>query len=653
MSQDSVLPNNVIWEPSEEFIERSVLSRFADFVRETYGKSFDSYEALHTWSVKNPEEFWSGAWSFMKVKGEQGNEPAVSLQSIMDAKFFPEGLFNFAENCLQPKSDDPAIIFTQENVVDEIFTWAQLYDCVNRVSARLRSDGIVKGDRVCAVAANVPETTICMLATASIGAIWSSVSPDFGVEGILERFAQIRPRVFFHTSAYKNKNRVYDVSDRIREVEAKLRECLPDGVSDLISVSLEREALETYSSTVEAPSELKFERTNFNDPLFIMFSSGTTGKPKCIVHRHGVLLQLMKEHQLHSDIHPADRVFYFTTTAWMMWNWLVGALASRATIMLYEGNPFYPDSNSLFQFASRYKCTFFGVSAKFIDSLKTAPEFASPPPNFECVRTIASTGSPLVPESFDFVYTHIKKDVNLASICGGTDILSCFILGCPIKPVKRGFAQCRGLGMDVQIWDPDTAKPLIGEKGELVCLTPFPSQPIGFWGDDAQRSKYREAYYSDFPNVWKHGDFCLLDAEGHVFVYGRSDATLKPGGVRIGTAEIYRAVETLPFIKESICCGVELKPGEESVALFVKVTDEKTALTDAQRDQIRAAVSKSATRHHVPRIIEQVGDIPRTKSGKIVELVVKNVLHHRAVKNLNALANPEALEEFKKYAISP
>ena len=321
--------------------------------------------------------------------------------------------------------------------------------------------------------------------------------------------------------------------------------------------------------------------------------------------------------------------------------------------MLYEGNPFYPDSNSLFQFASRYKCTFFGVSAKFIDSLKTAPEFASPPPNFECVRTIASTGSPLVPESFDFVYTHIKKDVNLASICGGTDILSCFILGCPIKPVKRGFAQCRGLGMDVQIWDPDTAKPLIGEKGELVCLTPFPSQPIGFWGDDAQRSKYREAYYSDFPNVWKHGDFCLLDAEGHVFVYGRSDATLKPGGVRIGTAEIYRAVETLPFIKESICCGVELKPGEESVALFVKVTDEKTALTDAQRDQIRAAVSKSATRHHVPRIIEQVGDIPRTKSGKIVELVVKNVLHHRAVKNLNALANPEALEEFKKYAISP
>jgi acetoacetyl-CoA synthetase len=384
--------------------------------------------------------------------------------------------------------------------------------------------------------------------------------------------------------------------------------------------------------------------------MFIMFSSGTTGKPKCIVHRHGVLLQLMKEHKLHCDIRPGDRVFYYTTTTWMMWNWLVGCLASHATIMLYEGNPFYPNCNSLFDFVGRYRGSFFGVSAKFIDSLKLAPEFIPNPPEFNrSVRTIASTGSPLIPESFDFIYSNIKRDVNVASICGGTDILSCFILGCPIKPVKRGFSQCRGLGMDVQIWDPDTGKPVVGQKGELVCCSPFPSQPIGFWGDDDKKSKYREAYFSEWPNVWKHGDYCMLDSDGHVFVYGRSDATLKPGGVRIGTAEIYRAVETLPFVKESVCCGIELKPGEESVALFVVLRDGEPAINDIMRDSIREAVLRSSTRHHVPRIIEQVTDIPKTKSGKIAELAVKNVLKGIEIKNLNSLTNPESLNQFYKF----
>ena len=357
----------------------------------------------------------------------------------------------------------------------------------------------------------------------------------------------------------------------------------------------------------------------------------------------------MKEHQLHCDIKPGDRVFYYTTTTWMMWNWLVSALASEATILLYEGNPFYPDCNSLFDYASREGASFFGVSAKFIDSLKSAPAFRTP--SLPLVRTIASTGSPLLPESFDFVYNRIKADVNLASICGGTDILSCFILGTMLKPVKRGFTQCRGLGMDVQIWNPTTGKPVVGEKGELVCCSPFPSMPIGFWNDTPDRSAYRNAYFSDWPGVWKHGDFCVQDGDGHVMVLGRSDATLNPGGVRIGTAEIYRAVESLEFVKESICCGIEHKPGDESVALFVVLEEPSQSLTDDMRRLIREAVKNSATRHHVPRVIEQVPEIPRTKSGKSVELAVKNVIHNREVRNVSSLANPEALDAFKKFAV--
>jgi acetoacetyl-CoA synthetase len=611
-----------------------------------------NYEALHAWSVKCPEEFWKEVWSFMEVRGEQGDNISSDLHEMIHAKFFPNGCLNFAENCLRKRGKEPAIIFTQENATETIVTWDELRERVCKLSSSLRLRGLRKGDRVCAVVANTPEAVICMLATVSVGAVWSSVSPDFGSEGILERFCQIQPKLFFHTDQYYNKNRLYDVSHRIREVEEGLRKHLPSDADDLVSVSIDAAALETFCKDAVTSKELVFEKTNFNDPLFIMFSSGTTGKPKCIIHRHGVLLQLMKEHQLHSNIQKGDRVFYYTTTTWMMWNWLVGVLASEATILLYEGNPFYPDSNSLFQFASRSRCTFFGVSAKYIDSLKSAPEFKSPPEQIESIRTIASTGSPLVPESFDFIYDRIKGDVNVASICGGTDIISCFILGCPIKPVKRGFSQCRGLGMDVQVWDPDTGKPTVNQKGELVCCTPFPSQPIGFWGDDASKTRYKEAYFGEFENVWKHGDFCLIDQDGHVFVYGRSDATLKPGGVRIGTAEIYRSVESLPFVKESICCGIELKLGEESVALFVTLRETSGILTEAMRDEIRKAVVKSATRHHVPKIIEQVSDIPRTKSGKIVELAVKNILHQLPVKNLNALANPEALKEYERFAVN-
>lgn len=637
--------SDVVWKPSVELTEQSLLYHFMEAVNQSYGNGYQTFESFHKWSVDDIGRFWWEFWKFSGVEGKPGNTLASNPSDMLRARFFPESTFNFAQNCLRRRGDEIAVIYTEENQRESSISWNELYSMVARVAAAMKSLGIQKGDRVCAVVSNCPEALVCMLATASMGAVWSSVSPDFGVEGVVERFGQIRPKLLFYTPTYKNKSKHFDITCKVKEIEAALIQLSPG----LVSVSIGEGFL--ISSADTDARDVIFEATNFNDPLFIIFSSGTTGKPKCIVHRHGVLLQLMKEHQLHCDIRPNDRVLYYTTTTWMMWNWLVSALASEATILLYDGNPLYPDTNSLFQFASKHHCSFFGVSAKFLDSLKTSREFVSPPPNFESVRTIASTGSALVPESFDFVYSRIKKDVNLASICGGTDILSCFILGCPIKPVKRGFSQCRGLGMDVQIWDPDTGKAVVGEKGELVCCKPFPSQPIGFWGDDPAQSKYRETYYADFPNVWKHGDFCSIDSDGHVFVYGRSDATLKPGGVRIGTAEIYRAVESLSFIKESICCGIELKQGEESVALFVSLTDGKGVLTSAQKDQIRKAIAKSATRHHVPKIIEQVGDIPRTKSGKIVELAVKNVLHNRPIRNLNSLANPEALDLFKPFAI--
>ena len=640
---------DIVWTPPAFAYTNSAMAEYMQAVNRNHDLDLRSYEDLHAWSIAHLDAFWRSLWHQVKLIGAPGEISSVCLDDMIGCQFFPESSLNFAENCLRRRDDAPAIIFTQENLLNRVVSWDELYRQVYLLIHRLRAGGLVKGDRVCAVVANVPETVVCMLATASIGAIWSSVSPDFGVEGILERFAQIEPKVFFHTDSYYNKNRVYDVSARMQEVETNLRSLVPD----LVSVCIDEDGLAAFSGSSGSGSshQIAFEQTSFNDPLFIMFSSGTTGKPKCIVHRHGVLLQLMKEHQLHCDIKADDRVFYYTTTTWMMWNWLVSVLASEATILLYEGNPFFPDSNSLFKFVGDNGGTFFGVSAKFIDSVKSAPDFISPPPMFDTVRTIASTGSPLVPESYDFVYSKINPDVNLASICGGTDILSCFILGCPIKPVKRGFSQCRGLGMDVQIWDPDTGKPVIGQKGELVCCKPFPSQPIGFWGDTPEKTKYREAYFGEFPNKWKHGDYCSLDSDGHVFVYGRSDATLKPGGVRIGTAEIYRSVEALSFIKESLCCGIELKVGEESVALFITLADPGAVLDDAMRDTIRKAVGKSCTRHHVPKIIEQVSDIPRTKSGKIVELAVKNVLHHRAVKNLNALANPEALAQFEKFAV--
>ena len=636
---------NILWQPSVETISNSRMKEFMEMMNEKYEASIENYEDLHAWSVNDIERFWSECWDFVDIRGERGKVSAQNTACMTEARFFPQSRFNLAENCLRRRDSRPAIIFTQENVCDRIITWKSLYGSVGRLKRRMESAGVKKGDRCCGVLANVPEAVICMLATGSIGAIWSSISPDFGADGILERFGQIEPKILFYSDWYKNKNRTYDISDRIREVEKVLG-------SGVLSVCVTDGGLEAFcepEKPLEEEEQIIFAPTSFNDPMFIMFSSGTTGKPKCILHRHGVLLQLMKEHQLHCDMRASDRVFYFTTTTWMMWHWLVTCLASETSIMLYEGNPFYPNCNSLFDFAGRFECTFFGVSAKFIDSLRSDSGFAENP-KLPFVRMIASTGSPLSPESFDFVYQKIKRDVILASICGGTDIVSCFMLGCPMKPVKRGFAQCRGLGMDVQVWsdEDDKSFPMIDQKGELVCCKPFVSQPIGFWGHDT--TKYKETYFARFPNVWTHGDFVKIDHDGYMLVYGRSDATMKPGGVRIGTAEIYRAVENLKFIRESVCCGVT-QGQDEIVALFVVLRDSTKTLCEEMKLEIRTSVGRFATRHHVPKIIEQVKDIPRTKNGKIVELAVKNVLHHVPVVNFNALANPEALAEFERFAV--
>jgi acetoacetyl-CoA synthetase len=643
---------DVLWRPPEELEETCAMTKFMRKINGVYGMDMSDYETLHRWSINNSPVFWSECWTFVDAQGSQGAPLVDNLDDMMSCRFFPNSVFNFAQNCLQRRDNGIAIMYNRELIESYNMTWLELYNSVGQLATALRADGLKKGDRVCAVVANTAQTVICMLATATIGAIWSSVSPDFGVEGILERFSQIEPKVFFYCDHYFVKNKAFRVDSNISQVRERLHAANPLIAAVCISNNEFSEYMNRpRENTPVFSGDIVFEPTNFNDPLFILFSSGTTGKPKCIVHRHGALLQLMKEHQLHSNIRQDDRVFYYTTYTWMMWNWLIGVLASKATILLWEGNPFYPDCNALLQFAGSAQATFFGVSGKYIDSLKSSPDFRSPGASFDTVRTIASTGSPLVPESFDFVYSHIKKDVNLASICGGTDILSCFVLGCPIKTVRRGFVQCRGLGMAVEVWDPDAGAPIVGEKGELVCVRSFPSQPVGFWGDFTEKVLYRNAYFGEWDNIWKHGDFVLMDPDGEVIVYGRSDTTLKPGGVRIGTAEIYRAVESLDFVKEAICCGIELKFGDESVALFVTLRDPTSPLNDYMRDAIRKAVVKSATRHHVPKIIEQVPDIPRTKSGKIVELAVKNILHKRAIKNLNALANAEALEHFKPYAV--
>ncbi len=614
-----------LWTPSRERIARASLTRFSG------GRP---YAQLYEASILRPLEFWDAIWDFAEVIGDKGPRIAIDMDRMPGARFFPGGTLNFAANCLRQDGDGAAIIARSESGATRTISWRQLRADVAASAAAMRASGVRRGDRVAAYLPNTPQAIVAVLAAASIGAVWSSCSPDFGVQGVLDRFGQIEPTLLIAAGDYPYGGKTFDLRGKAADVAGRLPSLARTVIGDA-----EWEAF--IAPHRGAP--LAFEPLPFNHPLYILYSSGTTGVPKCIVHgAGGTLIQHLKEHQLHCDIRPGDRVFYFTTLGWMMWNWLVTVLASRATVLLYDGSPFHPDGRSLFSFADEAGMTLFGTSAKFIDAVAKAGLHPRQTHDLSKLRTMTSTGSPLAPDAFDFVYAHIKRDLHLASISGGTDIVSCFVGGNPTGPVWRGEIQCRALGMKVEVWNED-AVAVRQQKGELVCTMPFPSMPIAFWNDPDER-KYHAAYFERFPGVWTHGDYCELTQHEGVIIYGRSDAVLNPGGVRIGTAEIYRQVERLPEVVESLVIGQHWQ-GDERVVLFVKLRDG-IGLDEALSGRIRAEIRRHATPRHVPARILQVQDIPKTKSGKIVELAVRDVVHGRPVKNREALANPEALDEF-------
>ncbi len=635
-----------LWNPSPERVAKSNVTRFIQLVNEREGTRLGDYPSLYRWSVDEREKFWAAVWSFCGIIGDLGDGPVLERGDEMPgARFFPTARLNFAENLLRRRDDALAVAFWGEDQVRRSLSFAELYDRVSVLAQALRDAGVGPGDRVAGYLPNLPEAVTGMLATSSLGAIWSSCSPDFGVRGVVDRFGQIEPKVLLSVDGYFYDGKRFDLTERLGPILEQIPsirrlvivpyagEGAPD-LGDPRVVSL-AEFVADYS-----PGTIEFERRPFNHPLYILYSSGTTGVPKCIVHgAGGTLIQHMKEHRLHTDLEPGERLFYFTTCGWMMWNWMVTGLASGATLLLYDGSPFYPDGNVLFDLADELGMNVFGTSAKYIDAVKKAGLEPIRTHDLSTVRAILSTGSPLAPESFDFVYRSIKEDVCLSSIAGGTDLISCFVLGCPVLPVWRGEIQARGLGLAVEVFD-ESGRPVRGEKGELVCTKAFPSMPVGFWNDPGDE-KYRAAYFETYPDIWHHGDYVELTEHDGIVIHGRSDAVLNPGGVRIGTAEIYRQVEQLEPILESLVIGQDWD-NDVRVVLFVRLR-EGLELDDALRTTIKTHIRRHATPRHVPAKIIQVADIPRTKSGKIVELAVRNVVHGRPVKNKDALANPEAL----------
>ena len=634
----------VVWTPSQDQILNSNLKRFENFVSRKIGKEFKSYQELHEFSISTPE-FWRLLIEYCEVIGDwQG--PVYEGENIITAKWFPKSRLNFAENMLKNRSQDTALVFRCENRIFENVTFTELYDQVSKVAQHLGALGVKKGDRVAGFLPNFIGSIVAMLATVSVGAIWSSCSPDFGEQGVIDRFGQIEPKVLFCVDGYFYNGRSHNCLRKIKSFSAKLptvKQVVMFDYASLDKISIKNsisynEILDNYN-----PKKIEFKRVDFDHPLYIMYSSGTTGVPKCIVHGHGgTLLQHLKEHQLHTNISSGDRVFYFTTCSWMMWNWLVSALATQATIMLYDGSPSYPDDTVLWRFANDEQFTHFGTSAKYIETLMK--NNVKPRTNFKLknLKTICSTGSPLSPESYDFIYKNIGP-VHLASISGGTDIVSCFVLGIPTLPVRRGEIQGPGLGMAVEIWN-DTGKVKRGRRGELVCTKPFPSRPVKFW-NDADRKKYYLAYFDRFEDVWAHGDFAEQTLDSGYIIHGRSDATLNPGGVRIGTAEIYRQVDRVDEVLESIVIG-QTWENDIRIILFVKLK-KGINLQETLVNTIKETIKYNCTVRHVPSKILQVNDIPRTKSGKIVEIPVRDIVHGKEVKNMEALANPEALDFFK------
>ena len=640
-----------LWSPPQGAANTSRIAQFMAGINAEFGLSLKSYADLHAFSVRETQAFWSKAWDFLGVIGEKGEGPILRLgERFEDAKFFEGARLNYAENLLRKNNSETVLIFRGEDKVKKAMTWAELHAAVSQAQQFLLAQGVREGDRVAALMPNKPEAVVGLLAASSIGAIWSSASPDFGVQGVLDRFGQIEPKVLIACDGYYYRSKTLHIGSKVAEIAAQI----PSIESALIvsylgdkqpilqrSVKAKawREALGAFE-----PKPVSFKRLPFSHPVYILYSSGTTGVPKCIVHSAGgALIQLMKEHQLHCDLREGERLLYFTTLGWMMWNWLVTALASGATLALYDGSPFHPDGNVLFDYVDEAGINVFGTSAKWIDSVKKAGLRPRDTHKLDTMRMMISTGSPLSPESFEFVYDAIKPDVDLASISGGTDICSCFVLGNPLLPVYSGEIQGPGLGMAVEVFD-EAGLPMPKGTGELVCTKPFPSMPVRFW-NDPDGSKYHHAYFERYPGVWHHGDFAEWTEHGGMVIQGRSDATLNPGGVRIGTAEIYRQVEQLGEVKEAIVIG-QAWEGDMRVVLFV-VLDDGLTLDDALRQKIKLQIKNGASTRHVPAIIVQVPDIPRTKSGKITEIAVRDTVHGREVKNKDALANPQALDYYR------
>ena len=638
---------NVLWRPSSKIKEESNLNQFIkNFVDEFKNQSDVKYEELWKWSIEKPEKFWDSIWDYSNVLGEKGDILLKDKDKMPGARFFPNAKLNYTENVLKNKNEPLAIISEREDGLKSKISTLELKDKVLKLAGWLKENGISKGDRVCAYMPNCPETIITMLATASLGAVFSSCSTDFGVAGVLDRFQQIEPKILVTVDGYLYNGKVIERHEEVNQIV--------QGLNTLQNVLILKYLNENhlkysfsykdFDSVYRSKPLENFTKVNFNDPLYIVFSSGTTGAPKCIVHGvGGVLLQHAKEHKLHANIHKGDRVFYFSTCGWMMWNWLLGALFSEATIILYEGSPFYGGPNKLWDLAEKEKINLFGTSAKYIDAVRKSGYEPNKHNQLKFLKCLCSTGSPLSPESFDFINKFISSEMQIGSISGGTDILSCFVLNNPLDEVISGEIQCRGLGMAVDVFD-EEGNSVIDTPGELVCTKPFPSMPIMFW-NDPDGKKYQEAYFDYYPNVWRHGDWTKLTKRGTLVIFGRSDATLNPGGVRIGTAEIYKVVESFEQILESIVIGQEWED-DIRIVLFVKLK-EKASLDEKLKTEIKNKLRQLVSPRHVPAKIISVADIPRTRSGKITELAVRDVIHGKKIKNIEALSNPEALDLFK------
>ncbi len=639
----------LLWEPSEERIKNTNMYRFMNFINTNHYQDFSEYAPLYQWSIDNISDFWASMWEFAEIKASRPYEKIVDdVGKMPGAKWFSAARLNFAENLLRYRDDRPALVFRGEDQVARTMTYAELYDETARIAVSLRAVGVQASDRVVGFMPNMPETIIAMLAASSIGATWSSCSPDFGIKGVLDRFGQIKPKVLFTADGYFFKGKRFDSLVRISSIIKELPSIekvvvVPYTVKDPDIDTVSQAILYNDFKSPESDLTIEFEQLPFDHPLYIMYSSGTTGLPKCMVQSGGgILVHHLKELVLHTDLKREDTIFYFTTCSWMMWNWLVSSLAVGATLVLFDGNPFHPDPGALWEMAQEEKITIFGTSAGYIAALQNTGVKPGKTYDLSPLKAVLSTGSPLSIEGFEYIYREVKTDLQLASIAGGTDLNGCFALGNPMGPVYAGELQCRGLAMKVLAFD-ENGKSVINQQGELVCAAPFPSMPIYFW-DDPNTKKYHDAYFNVYPNIWRHGDYIVITERGGVIMYGRSDTTLNPGGVRIGTAEIYRQVDLLEEIGDCVVVGQNWK-NDVRVILFVKMT-EGHELTDEIVAKIKNTIRNNASPRHVPALILPVPDIPYTHNMKKVELAVKKVIHSQPVHNKNSLSNPDALDFF-------